>query len=81
MSLLKCLFVFWELGLAFGTGSAVAHRAVDSVMGPRTIQHEAVEAAAASPVSSNTFSSSCDIHAKAFQDVSVQSYDHTPTFI
>ncbi|VVB17991.1 unnamed protein product [Arabis nemorensis] len=55
-------------GMAFGTGSAVAHRAVDSVMGPRTIQHEAVEAAAASPVSSNTFSNSCDIHAKAFQD-------------
>jgi hypothetical protein len=27
-------------GLAFGTGSAVAHRAVDAVMGPRTVQHE-----------------------------------------
>ncbi|CAH2043531.1 unnamed protein product [Thlaspi arvense] len=57
-------------GMAFGTGSAVAHRAVDSVMGPRTIQHEAVEAASASgaPAASNVFSSSCDIHAKAFQD-------------
>ncbi|ESQ31443.1 hypothetical protein EUTSA_v10005092mg [Eutrema salsugineum] len=57
-------------GMAFGTGSAVAHRAVDSVMGPRTIQHEAVEAASASaaPASNNMFSSSCDIHAKAFQD-------------
>ena len=32
------------LGMAFGTGSAVAHRAVDAVMGPRTIQHEAVVA-------------------------------------
>lgn len=58
-------------GMAFGTGSAVAHRAVDSVMGPRTIQHETVESASASsaaPVGSNMFSSSCDIHAKAFQD-------------
>ncbi|KAL1215403.1 hypothetical protein V5N11_021831 [Cardamine amara subsp. amara] len=56
-------------GLAFGTGSAVAHRAVDSVMGPRTIHHEGVEAAAASaaPAASNMLSS-CDIHAKAFQD-------------
>lgn len=27
-------------GFMFGTGSAVAHRAVDSVMGPRTIVHE-----------------------------------------
>ncbi|KAH8931731.1 hypothetical protein BDL97_19G036800 [Sphagnum fallax] len=30
-------------GVAFGTGSAVAHRAVDAVMGPRSIQHENVE--------------------------------------
>lgn len=29
-------------GMAFGTGSAVAHRAVDSVMGPRTTQVEHV---------------------------------------
>lgn len=74
-SLLTSLFCdFWELsvGMAFGTGSAVAHRAVDSVMGPRTIQHETVEAASASvaPVGSSMFSSSCDVHAKAFQDVS-----------
>lgn len=27
-------------GFMFGTGSAVAHRAVDAVMGPRTIVHE-----------------------------------------
>lgn len=67
--------------MAFGTGSAVAHRAVDSVMGPRTIQHEAVEASSASaaPIASNVFSSSCDIHAKAFQDVSLQSYSRDPT--
>jgi hypothetical protein len=26
-------------GMAFGTGSAVAHRAVDAVAGPRQIEH------------------------------------------
>lgn len=59
--------------MAFGTGSAVAHRAVDAVMGPRTIQHETVasEAAAAAPASTaNTFGGdACGIHSKAFQDV------------
>lgn len=62
--------------MAFGTGSAVAHRAVDAVMGPRTIQHEAVvsEAAAAvpAPTASNMGGSDvCNMHTKAFQDVSV----------
>ncbi|KAF2294229.1 hypothetical protein GH714_008424 [Hevea brasiliensis] len=46
-------------GMAFGTGSAVAHRAVDAVLGPRTIQHETVvsEAAATAPAptASNTW--------------------------
>ena len=60
--------------MAFGTGSAVAHRAVDSIMGPRTIQHETVvsqapEAAAAPPMG-NTSADSCNIHSRAFQDVS-----------
>jgi len=59
--------------MAFGTGSAVAHRAVDAVMGPRTIQHEAVvtEAAAAAPApTANTFGGdACNVHTKAFQDV------------
>jgi len=27
-------------GMAFGTGSAVAHRAVDAIAGPRTVVHE-----------------------------------------
>ncbi|KAG9440175.1 hypothetical protein H6P81_020340 [Aristolochia fimbriata] len=56
-------------GMAFGTGSAVAHRAVDAVMGPRTIQHETVvsEAAAAAPANSTSMDS-CGIHSKAFQD-------------
>ena len=60
-------------GMAFGTGSAMAHRAVDAVVGPRTIQHEAVvnEAAAAAPAptSSSFASDACNIHSKAFQDV------------
>ncbi|XP_043711828.1 coiled-coil-helix-coiled-coil-helix domain-containing protein 10, mitochondrial-like [Telopea speciosissima] len=60
-------------GMAFGTGSAVAHRAVDAVLGPRTIQHETVasEAAAAAPAPTmNSFGSSdaCNNHSKAFQD-------------
>ncbi|KAL8541770.1 hypothetical protein ACS0TY_002868 [Phlomoides rotata] len=61
-------------GMAFGTGSAVAHRAVDSVMGPRTIQHETVGSeAAAAPASaapSMGGSDACGMHFKAFQDVS-----------
>ncbi|CAA7027106.1 unnamed protein product [Microthlaspi erraticum] len=58
-------------GMAFGTGSAIAHRAVDAVMGPRTIKHETVAAAgseavtAATPVGSG---GSCEIQSKAFQD-------------
>ncbi|KAI4318451.1 hypothetical protein MLD38_032152 [Melastoma candidum] len=56
-------------GMAFGTGSAVAHRAVDAVMGPRTVQHEMVGAsAAAEPVTSATATDACSIHSKAFQD-------------
>ncbi|KAF8404735.1 hypothetical protein HHK36_009624 [Tetracentron sinense] len=59
-------------GMAFGTGSAVAHRAVDAVMGPRTIQHEAVvsEAAAAPAPTMNSVggSDACNNHSKAFQD-------------
>jgi hypothetical protein len=60
--------------MAFGTGSAVAHRAVDAVMGPRTIQHEAVvnEAAAAAPAptASSFGGDACNYQSKAFQDVS-----------
>ncbi|XP_057787969.1 uncharacterized protein C6C3.02c-like [Salvia miltiorrhiza] len=58
-------------GMAFGTGSAMAHRAVDAVMGPRTIQHETVasEAAAApAPSASMGGSEACGVHSKAFQD-------------
>ncbi|KAJ7965885.1 putative Cox19-like CHCH family protein [Quillaja saponaria] len=34
-------------GMALGTGSAIAHRAVDAVMGPRVVEHENVTKAAA----------------------------------
>ncbi|KAJ7968319.1 Cox19-like CHCH family protein [Quillaja saponaria] len=62
-------------GMAFGTGSAVAHRAVDSVMGPRTIQHETVvsESAAAPAPAANSFSDACGVHTKAFQDCLISS--------
>ncbi|KAJ4965265.1 hypothetical protein NE237_017114 [Protea cynaroides] len=60
-------------GMAFGTGSAVAHRAVDAVLGPRTIQHETVasEATAAAPaptMNSVGSSDACNVHSRAFQD-------------
>ncbi|KAM7479045.1 hypothetical protein LguiA_027258 [Lonicera macranthoides] len=59
-------------GMAFGTGSAVAHRAVDAVMGPRTIQHETIASGspAGAPLATNSFSGSdaCNMHSKAFQD-------------
>lgn len=61
--------------MAFGTGNAVAHRAVDSVMGPRTIQHETVvsqAAAAPGPISASLGGSdACGVHSKAFQEVSI----------
>lgn len=61
--------------MAFGGGSAMAHRAVDSVMGPRTIQHETMgsEGVAAPPaanISSIGGSNACGNQNKAFQDVS-----------
>ncbi|KAJ7566280.1 hypothetical protein O6H91_02G095500 [Diphasiastrum complanatum] len=61
-------------GVAFGTGSAVAHRAVDSIMGPRVVQHEQIPAnssesqtasAAITPVGG---ADACTYQAKAFQD-------------
>ncbi|KAF5733374.1 hemiasterlin resistant protein 1 [Tripterygium wilfordii] len=61
-------------GLAFGTGSAMAHRAVDSVMGPRTIQHETVASETAAPApTTNSLGGSdgCNNHYKAFQDLCI----------
>jgi hypothetical protein len=52
------------LGMAFGTGSAMAHRAVDAVLGPRTIQHETVvlEEAAAAPAAPAMNTEACSIY-------------------
>lgn len=59
-------------GMAFGTGSAMAHRAVDAVMGPRTIQHETVVSeavsAAPAPIAGSSVGDACGVHNKAFQD-------------
>uniref|UniRef100_A0A3Q7JAK1 Reverse transcriptase Ty1/copia-type domain-containing protein n=1 Tax=Solanum lycopersicum TaxID=4081 RepID=A0A3Q7JAK1_SOLLC len=57
--------------MAFGTGSVVAHRVVDAVMGPSTIQHETVASqapATAAPMTSGAGSDACGMHTKAFQD-------------
>lgn len=61
-------FCLCYIGMAFGTGSAVAHRAVDSVMGPRTIQHEAVPAAAGS-AAPELSKDACGMHLDAFTKV------------
>ncbi|KAG9132559.1 hypothetical protein Leryth_008472 [Lithospermum erythrorhizon] len=60
-------------GMMFGTGSAVAHRAVDAIAGPRTIQHEHVGAeapAAAYAPAANSMGGAegCGMQTKAFQD-------------
>ncbi|KAL6218357.1 hypothetical protein ACLB2K_011571 [Fragaria x ananassa] len=56
-------------GMAFGGGSAIAHRAVDSLFGPRTIKHETVVSAAPAPTASSMGGSdACSVHSKAFQD-------------
>lgn len=66
--------------MAFGTGSAVAHRAVDAVMGPRG--HAAPEApvAAAEPAQyagnvASTAEGACSNQMKSFRDVSGDSFD------
>ncbi|OAY66295.1 uncharacterized protein C6C3.02c-like isoform X1 [Ananas comosus] len=61
-------------GMAFGTGSAIARRAVDAIVGPGVIQHETV--ASATPVAEASDASrsgsmgrdACSLHSKAFQD-------------
>lgn len=62
--------------MAFGTGSAITHRVVDSVMGPRVVQHEHTAvtnagSATALPTTSvqTAIPDSCTSQAKAFQDV------------
>ncbi|MCL7026731.1 hypothetical protein MKW94_021632 [Papaver nudicaule] len=59
-------------GISFGGGNAMAHRAVDPIMGPRTIQHVTVgnEGAAAPAANMNSAggSNACGNQNKAFQD-------------
>lgn len=72
-SSLICTLYYPSTGMAFGTGSAVAHRAVDAIMGPRTIQHETVGESAAAPAAAAPSlggAEACGPHNKAFQDVS-----------
>ncbi|KAL2623499.1 hypothetical protein R1flu_003704 [Riccia fluitans] len=60
-------------GMAFGTGSAIAHRAADAIVGHRTIQHEHVQVSdgagynTSSPIST-VAQNSCSNQSKAFQD-------------
>lgn len=63
-----------------GTGSAIAHRAVDAVMGPRQVEHVQAEAAPSAPVCAPRHStpqrahpaqaaaSACANQMKAFKD-------------
>lgn len=57
-------------GLAFGTGSAVANRAVDSIMGPRTVVHEHIGASESGgqPLAQPVSADACVNQSKAFQD-------------
>ncbi|KAK6245792.1 hypothetical protein QUC31_000568 [Theobroma cacao] len=61
-------------GLAWGTGTAIAHRAVDSIFGPWVVKHETVassEPAAAAPapnMNSLANSDACDGQSKALSD-------------
>jgi len=47
-------------GMAFGTGSAVAHRTVDAVMGPRSVQHEYAESKTETTSAAPVAARSCD---------------------
>ena len=64
-------------GMAFGTGSAIAHRAVDGIMGPRTVTHEHVTSdgqASSGPMepphlTTVSGADACANQTKSFQDV------------
>lgn len=53
-------------GMAFGGGSAVAHRAVDAIIGPRTVHHEVSQSSTTSAGSQEV--DACANQAKAFKD-------------
>lgn len=62
-------------GMTFGTGSAIARRAVDAMLGPQVIQHETVASSApadAPPAQRNTSGKAydaCGGQYKALQEV------------
>eukprot|EP00455_Lapot_gusevi_P003841 TRINITY_DN1156_c0_g1_i5.p1 TRINITY_DN1156_c0_g1~~TRINITY_DN1156_c0_g1_i5.p1 ORF type:complete len:110 (-),score=42.88 TRINITY_DN1156_c0_g1_i5:109-438(-) len=57
-------------GMTFGVGSSLGHRAVDSVLGPRTVHHEHSDAAAPEPAQPAPMqrSMACNEQLNAFQD-------------
>lgn len=58
----------------FGAGTAVAHRAVDAIMGPPTVRHETIvtqppaAVVAPAPTANSLDGDACNFHSKAFQD-------------
>lgn len=61
-------------GLGFGTGSAMAHRAVDSMFGPREVEHKHVSESAgsaqqAAPEASHGSKEACFKQMKDFNEV------------
>ncbi|ONM02216.1 Cox19-like CHCH family protein [Zea mays] len=54
--------------MEFGSGSAMAHRVVNGVMRPQTVQHEIVVSEAAAPAAPVMDGDACNIHSNAFQD-------------
>mmetsp|Transcript_19222 Transcript_19222/g.34772 ORF Transcript_19222/g.34772 Transcript_19222/m.34772 type:complete len:164 (-) Transcript_19222:874-1365(-) len=64
------------MGASLGTGSAIAHRAVDAMMGPRTVVHQNEEGYSpqtqSAPASSSgldlTPENACSVQVKAFAD-------------
>ncbi|XP_042392324.1 uncharacterized protein LOC121983778 [Zingiber officinale] len=58
-------------GFGFGAGITLAHRAIEAVLGPRSIKLETVVSPAPTappPVNASLESDACNIHSKAFQD-------------
>ncbi|CAL1372162.1 unnamed protein product [Linum trigynum] len=54
-------------GLGWGAGTAIAHRAVDAVFGPRTVRQETV-AATPQQTAPTADANACGLHSKALQD-------------
>ena len=74
-------FICWCIGLAWGTGTSIAHRAMDALMGPRVIKHETVASSASDvPQAPNTngvgSSTVCADQSKALIDVWFSSSYH-----